>query len=757
MHIPCNKIIVISALIFLCPILIYARPAGDFTPNRQDIEMPLQEIEATLPEIERLFSLCAEKNINTDYEMVDYMVIKDFIGYVRDDIHHRNMERAAYGLKCLQELSANILSSLNAYISGTREPLAVTRYVTGPITIQGSSMIGKAVNPVTGIETTRPLFFTGYGHFDQIINDMHKMTEYGVDILQTEIVPWHTVVEQGQGYGINPAEIEKIENILRDAEINNVRVDVLLAPHYFPGWVLRRHPSLRENTGGFLAFNIYEPEARRVIEAHIIAVMERIKNYTSLNSVCLSNEPVFSTARNFRINRRNSAVNILWRQYLAETHRTINELNNVYRTRYRSFDTVPMPRNIEATPQFYDWMIFNDTVFADWHKWMADVVREAAPNVPVHSKIMSPSLSPAGARAALTWGVDPERFAEFSRFSGNDAFNVLYHNDATIIEKMKWYDFLFSLKGIPVFNSEDHIIEDRDRNYIPQQAIHTRADMWQGAVHGRTLTTIWVWERTHNIDSDFAGSVLHRPDVVSVIGKTNLDLNRLAHEVTALQNAPAHTAILYSNSAKVYDSAYISTISKVYKGLIYNGAKTGFITEKQLAENAFGSYRLIIVPEAIHIVPETLSAIRRFIETGGKALLIGEESLSRDYYGRAISNSDRAFILDNSTVLSNVAAYTELEIRNVIRNILHENNLNSVTLIDNNTGELVYGVEWQSAEYNRKLLVNICNYEWGNSKSISVLINNRPVETARNLITDNIINASNIELAPYTPALLSIE
>jgi hypothetical protein len=370
---------------------------------------------------------------------------------------------------------------------------------------------------------------------------------------------------------------------------------------------------------------------------------------------------------------------------------------------------------------------------------------------------MSPSLSPAGARTALTWGVDPERFAEFSQLSGNDAFNLLHHNDATIVEKMKWYDFLFSLNRMPIFNSEDHIIEDRARNYVPQQAIHARADMWQGAVHGRTATTIWVWERTHDRNSDFAGSILHRPDVISAVGKTNLDLNRLAHEVTALQNEPSRTAILYSNSAKVFDNQYINTVAKVYKGLIYNGAKAGFITEKQLAEGAFGSYRIIIVPAAIHIIPETLTAIRRFIANGGKVLIIGEDSLSRDFYGRVITKADREFVMENSTVLNNAAALTELDIWRIIRNTLLENGLGRVTLRDNNTGEPVHGVEWLSAEYNRRLLVNICNYEWGDSKFVSVFINDRPVGTVRDLITNNVINTGSMELAPYTPILLSVD
>jgi hypothetical protein len=728
------------------------------TPDRRTIENSLHKIEtAILPEIERLFGLCAENGIAVDYEMVEYLVIKDFVNYLRDDIQHRNTERAAYGLNCLIKIYDNVLASLNAYIAGTKRPWEVTRYVTGSVDIRGGSLVGKAVNSVTGAQITRPLFFTGYGHFDQIIKDMPKMTGYGVDILQTEIGPRDTVIEQVQGYGFNAAgdAIRRTESILREAEKNNVRVDVLLAPHYFPEWVFRKFPNLRENTGGFLTFNIYEPEAKKVIETHIIGTLERIKDYKSLNSVCISNEPVFSTASNFNVNNINSAVNVMWRQYLADTHGTIDALNSVYRTNYRSFDSVPMPRGIEASVQFYDWMTFNDLVFGGWHQWMAELIHETAPDVPVHSKIMDAVLSPTGGRSSLLWGIDAECFAQFSQLNGNDSYNLLFSSDAGITSKMKWYDFLMSLKKMPIFNSEDHIIGDRDRNYIPQQAVHVRSDIWQGAIHGRAASTIWVWERTHERNSDFAGSVLHRPDVVSAVGRTNLDLNRLAHEVTALQNEPARTAILFSNPSRIYDGAYLSTLDKIYNSLIFNGQKAGFITERQLAAGVFANYSVIIVPSAVHVTPVTLGAIRKFINNGGKTLIAGEESLSRDHYDRAIAGEDRTFIMENSTILKN--AELELEIADAVRNILAQSGLRKVTLKDINTGNPVYGVEWLCAEYDGKILVNICNYEWSGSKSIAVFIGEKPVGYVTELITGGVVNAGNLELAPYTPVLLRVD
>lgn len=740
-----NRIHLWSYILFVY-FLLTCTTAENSRENRRIIENTLLEIETVkLPEMERLFRLCDEKKISTNYEKVDYTVVRDFTAYVRDDMRAGNIERAVYALACLEAACNDVVTALNAYLDGAKEPKEVTRYVTGKVEISGGSLIGKAKNFATGMETIRPLFFTGYGHFDQIINDMPKMTSYGVDILQTEIGPRSTVTPDG----VNLAEIERIETILRDAEKNNVRVDVLLSPHYFPDWTFRKYPHLREDTGNFIAYNIYEPEAKKVIEAHISAVMDRIKNYTSLNSVCISNEPVFSTAKNFNVRNKYSTVNVMWRQYLIDTHGNIETLNKIYRSRYKDFDTVPMPKKIEATPQFYDWMTFNDKAFGDWHEWMAELVNKAG--VPVHSKVMNGFLSPAAGKSSLTWGVDPQRFAEFSRLNGNDSYNLLFNPDGDIGSKMKWYDFLTSLKKMPVYNSEDHIIADRSGDYIPQQVQHVRSDLWQGAVHGRAASTVWVWERTHRKDSDFAGSVLHRPDVVSAIGKTNLDLNRLAYELTALQNEPAYTAIFYSNPARVYDEEYIRALSEVYAAITYNGVKAGFITEKQLASGEFGAYRIIFIPAAVHCMPETLGAIRNFINSGGKVVIIDGKSLSKDHYDRDIANADRAFIMENSAVLKISADYTD-----TVRTILTSAGLCAVTLKDRNTDAPVYGVEWLSAIYNGKPLINLCNYEWGESKPVSVFINNRPAGDAVELITGVAVNAANIELPPFTPVLLSV-
>jgi len=74
-------------------------------------------------------------------------------------------------------------------------------------------------------------------------------------------------------------------------------------------------------------------------------------------------------------------------------------------------------------------------------------------------------------------------------------------------------------------------------------------------------------------------SACHLLGGVNQVGRTGLDLNRLAGDVTAFQNAPPKVGILYSTASNVYTSGtgYVNATNNVYKALLYDGQKAGFV------------------------------------------------------------------------------------------------------------------------------------------------------------------------------------
>lgn len=379
-----------------------------------------------------------------------------------------------------------------------------------------------------------------------------------------------TIVKED--YIISTATIRNdIQKVLQDAADHNQAVSLLLSPHYFPAFLLEKYPELKSGNTGFIKYNFNHPKAREVVEDYLRTIIPLVKDYPSLNNLVLSNEPVF-------ISYKDSVFLADWQQYLTGLYESIDRLNEVYGTNYAGFTQVMLPAAVERTPLYYDWVNFNDQLFGGWHQWMADIIHEMAPDIPLNVKIMAGALSKEQlAKSPVSWGVDPEQISGLSQLNGLDAWNYLRSEGATITQKLKFYDLLASFKEAPVINTEDHIIPDKDTQFVPEQVAHVRNDLWQGAIHGRSGSIIWVWDRTDDATSDLAGSVLNRPDVVSAIGKTGLDLNRLAAQVAAFQKVPYETAILYSKASNLYRPAYLDAVDRAYTALSYSGQKVGFI------------------------------------------------------------------------------------------------------------------------------------------------------------------------------------
>jgi len=418
------------------------------------------------------------------------------------------------------------------------------------------------------------VIFIGHGHFGQVRRDVERFPAYGFNILQIEFGP----------NSVFPAENEVSDRAVQDflavcdrAAQAGVAVNLLISPHYFPGWALEKWPHLRECRGGFLRFCIHAPESRQILERYLRYIIPRIQDHPALHSICLTNEPVSVELTKCRY------VPQLWHQWLRREHGDLATLNRRWGTNYQSFDDIPVPEpRFEAAPLVYDFVRFNQETFAAWHRWLADLIHEMAPHLPVHAKIMMGAHF--GRHSHGPWSVDPELFGQLSDINGNDCVKWYARRGDWAChwqtENMA-YDFQRSMADKPVFNSENHLIPDRDTDYVPPDYI--RNVYWQGAVHGQSATTTWVWERTYSPTSDFAGSIMHRPACVEAMGQTGLDLMRLAPEVTALQRLEPPVALLWSLASVVYDQGHLSVLRQAYEALNFCGVKLGFVTERQLA------------------------------------------------------------------------------------------------------------------------------------------------------------------------------
>ena len=598
--------------------------------SKAALEKRVRDMVARSELLKKLLTKCHALGVPVDYQMIDVATVVRFIAYIREDIRRKYYKRADWALSELNRIAKTAEKRLRKIIAGKIvPPKNIPWYVTSKVETQGLMCDAETVTFADKTPKRRPIFFVGYGHFAQAKRDIPNFKKFGANVIQFEIGPRSTILpprNSGEKFHIDDKACRGVVKLLEKAAASDVAVVLLLSPHYFPTWAKKKYPELNNYKGGFLSYAIDHPIARMIIKAYLETIIPMIKDCPALHSVCLSNEPVYLDSSKDKYTQK------LWHAYLKRVHGDIATLNFLYKTEYKSFETVPIPglANSAGSPIFYDWCMFNDERFADWHKWMADIVHSIAPELPCHAKAMARVFDSED-------GVSAERFAAFSDYNGCDASSYYkYNTDEPNLNKMMWYDILTSMKRQPIVNSEDHVIPDRDSRYISQQAAHIRSDLWMGAACGRAVSVLWVWERVYDRYHDLSDSILNRPDCVDAIGRAALDLNRHTAELAAIQNFPRKIAIVYSDTAAVYDKEeYSKSMRAAYGRLVYSGVAPAFVTENQIADGALSKYNAVILPSTDHLRGDAAARLAKFAERA-KLISLNGKMPQFDQYARKL-------------------------------------------------------------------------------------------------------------------------
>ena len=697
----------------------------------------LSVVRAQLPALQADLAAVKARGQDVSYPTITATVLTNFAGYAAEDARRGEVRRALEQTADLENMAARLRGELKAALAGQREFAAVPRWTGAqrPV-VRNSSFLGPVRMP-GGALAERPVFFTGYGHFNQVVEDLEKWPAYGANIIQIEVGPSRVLPREGQ---VDGAPARELLDTLDRAQRAGVAVCLLISPHYFPDWALAKWPHLRKHREGFLQYCLHAPEGRELLRRFVGALLPPLKDHPALHSLCLSNEP---------INQEEpcAAGRAMWHGWLAKRHGNVATLNAAWGTHFAAITDAPLPDPYGAQPapaQWLDYIRFNQEVFADWHRLLADAVHEVAPGLPVHAKAMTWTLLNDG---EVKYGVDAALFAGFSHINGNDSVNLYEFGDQEFAQGWELnalsHDLQRSLLDAPVFNTENHLIADRDTRPVPPA--HIRAALWQAAVHGQSATTIWVWERTFDPNSDFAGSIMHRPAAAEAVGVVNYDLNRAALEITALQQAPAQALLLQSVTAAVWDGgAHRDALEKVYTALAFTGVKLGFITERQLEAGVVPSTPVVLVPAVVHLSRAALLGLRRY--QGRLVLVGGDEVLTRDECGQP-----NALGVPVERVPLRPGATSAHNLYDSLREKFAAWGLRPAVEVRGSDHQPIWGVEWRTAATTTGTVVNLCNYR---RQAVDVMVTRegRPGK-ARDVLTGAPINGP-FSLAPLDVRLL---
>ena len=188
------------------------------------------------------------------------------------------------------------------------------------------------------------------------------------------------------------------------------------------------------------------------------------------------------------------------------------------------------------------------------------------------------------------------------------------------------------------------------------------------------------------------------------------------------------------------------------------------MTEKQIKEGQLKDIKVLLVPDVKNAWETTLTGIDEFIQNGGKTIILGNDAFTNDEHNKPLSADVRDRVMKNATVIPietdgkyTITAPLPQEVRKEIFKAYSDSGTDGVMLIDETTGEPVYDVEWRCAEYNGKLHINMCNYNWKEPKKIRIEINGKKANVMKEVIKNEKLNDASFELQPFSPKLITAE
>ena len=240
-------------------------PAGDGPvdppePTRDDIETVLASLAERLPTIDALFDEAKSKGVDTRYPRVSRTVIERYRSELFQMIEEGRrffvLTSAMYLVRCAERLEAE----LEAIIANPDLAIDYPDVSLGNLRCrEGSFFSGD-----------RPVMLAGLcGWFNP--SYFQELSNMGYSCISTEIGPRHTVTEEG---GASYEGLDGIKAVLDAAGAHNMAVDLLLSPHYFPGWARGRWPEtdatgLRQRLNNFMPWTVTDPHFRGVIARHV--------------------------------------------------------------------------------------------------------------------------------------------------------------------------------------------------------------------------------------------------------------------------------------------------------------------------------------------------------------------------------------------------------------------------------------------------------------------------------------------------------
>ena len=317
----------------------------------------------------------------------------------------------------------------------------------------------------------------------------------------------------------------------------------------------------------------------------------------------------------------------MFHQWLEKKHGTIGVANELWGTRYASFDDVAPPpvkhsRPLPGTNRalWYDWARFNQDRFTDYLLWVRSEIRKVDSSVPLAAGGSSSML----AGRTGTTGIDEERIV-------NEVDDVIIHEGGGSTMGM---DLQLALS-----NQKKPLAD-------PEMSLGDVQYLLPHFLHGKSVAQLFHWpsQPANEYYSNDHSSLAHSwnyplPDIGELL-RVALDLRRLNKEIAAFVDAPAEVAILYSQTSTLQlppemltwqVTPYLAELGKAYSASQFLDTKITFVTERQVLSGKLARFKLLLVPGVRNLPAPVVESIWSYVAAGGHALILPESMLGDEY------------------------------------------------------------------------------------------------------------------------------
>lgn len=521
-------------------------------------------------------------------------------------------------------------------------------------------------------------------------DDLKSLAELGFNLFSSTLIAQSVTPSPEK---VRLSDARRIDHGIREAARYNLAFDFLISPHPLPpGW-LKEHPEMSQYpSGGWIGSSLYHAATRTMIETMWKHLLPEVRNNPNLIALDLVNEWSFADG----VREIHPAMLAKFQTEMRNRYGTIAEANRHWKTDCRDFTAIDPLKLKESSPGFrYDFESFRNQEGLENLRFLRDTARKYAPDIPLHVKTIAiTDLEPG---RYLPVGVQREERGEITDFAGSDCAGI-----------MELDYFRSMVPGKPAADTEFHV----SINTTPHEIA---ADAWSAMLHGESLREYYAWTGRYSAELMAAGALLHIPESLEALGRTALDLRRLAPEVIAFQREipQAEIALLYSPTSMYTVPDYPAKLRKSYTALSHLDLPVRFLSERQLVSGRTDRVKLLILAGANRLESATAKALAAFAARAG-TILTEPDSRFTDPYGEPLAGFPVKQGKLSAPELDREIA--DLQLQRPVRS-------NSATR----------SVELRSVRRNRTLLFYAINY--GSSADFQPLLNGKMLKEATELIS----------------------